>query len=81
MFRTTFVAGLIAVMLGGPAAAQALIPTGPRGPSREQIEKEKREENAAKRAMDDVPDRKATKDPWGNLRPAPAPSNAGKKSH
>jgi hypothetical protein len=80
MFRTIIVTGLIAIMAGGPAAAQA-IPTGPSGPRREQIEKEKREEEAAKRAMGDVPERKASKDPWGNLRQAPTSSNAGKKSH
>ena len=81
MFRIIFVTGLIVVMLGGPAAAQALIPTGPRAPSREEVEKAQREESAAKRAMGDVPERKATKDPWGNVRQAPATSTAGKKSH
>lgn len=89
MFRTIIVTGLIAVLGGGPAAAQRgsgteslsrAIPTGPSGPRREQIEKEKREEEDAKRAMGDVPERKAIKDPWGNLRQAPTTSNARKKS-
>jgi hypothetical protein len=90
MFRTIIVTGLIAVLGGGPAAAQrgggaeslsrAIPYGGPSGPRREQIEKEKREEEDAKRAMGDVPERKAIKDPWGNLRQAPTTSNARKKS-
>jgi hypothetical protein len=80
MFRHSFIIGLILVALAGPAAAQALIPTGPRGPSREQIEKEQREESAARRAMEEVPDRKpASKDPWGNVRSAPQTSISAKK--
>ena len=72
--------GAILVVLAGPALAQSL-PTGPSGPSREQIEKERREEAAARRAMERVPDKQpASKDPWGKVRAAPQPSTA-KKSH
>jgi hypothetical protein len=83
MLRHIIPTWLILVVLAGPAAAQALIPTGPRGPSREQIEKERREESAARRAMEEVPDRRpASKDTWGNVRPAPQqPSGSVKKSH
>lgn len=79
MVRNVIQALVILILFAGPAAAQS-IPMGSRSASPEQIEKEKREESAANRALSKIPDKeKKSKDPWGNVRSAPQAPGTDKK--
>ena len=80
-------AGIIA-LLAGPALAQT--PDAPatngvpfnmqRPPTKEEIEKQQAADRDYNAAMQKIPDKKASSDPWGDVRPtASAPASSKKK--
>ena len=75
MVRKLILAGVILALAAGPAAAQvALSPfnTPQKRLTPEEIEKKKAADAAYKAAMDKIPEKKATNDPWGSVREAPS---------
>ena len=84
MLRRLMLVSAIAVLSAGPAAAQMESPgtqgsgigipvNQQRPPSAEEIEKQKATDKAYDAAIHKIPDKKASTDPWGAIRPtAPA---------
>jgi hypothetical protein len=70
---------VVAAMLIGPAAAQDEKPGVPLNykppPSAEEIQKQKDRDRNYDAALKKIPDKKASRDPWGDIRP-----NASKAS-
>ena len=66
---------LALVLLTGTASAQAInLLRGDGAPkTMDDIQKEREVEEAYKKQMKQIPDQKATNDPWGNVRGAEAP--------
>ena len=84
MLRNLIQAAAILALVTGPAAAQMAL-----SPFKEQEKKLTPDELKAKQqrdkdykaAMDKIPDKKVTRDPWGDIRPAPqntAPQSTAK---
>ncbi len=72
MLRKLIRAGVIVVMLAGPATAQDSfgIPVNPkRPPSGQEIERRKATDRDYDAAMKKIPDKNTSKDPWAVVRP------------
>ena len=74
MLRNLIQAAAILALVTGPAAAQvALSPF--KGQEKkltpDELKAQQQREKDYKAAMDKIPDKKVTVDPWGNIRPAP----------
>ena len=74
MLQRLLPAGAIALLLVSPALAQQQEKTGiplnyKPPPTPEEIEKQKAADKAYDTAVQKIPDKKASSDPWGNIRP------------
>jgi hypothetical protein len=81
MLRNLIQAAAILALATGPAAAQvALSPF--KGQERkltpDELKAQQQRDKDYKAAMDKIPEKKVTVDPWGNIRPAPAPQATAK---
>ncbi len=80
MQRKIIQACVIVTFLTGPAFAQnssLSVPVNPPKPppTQEEIEKQKAADRAYNAAIQKIPDKKSSVDPWGNIRPSsPSPS-------
>jgi hypothetical protein len=62
-------------LVAGPAAAQMALSPFKRDEKRltpDEIAKQKATDSAYRAAMDKIPEKKTTVDPWGNIRSAPS---------
>jgi hypothetical protein len=74
MLQKLIQAAAILALVTGPAAAQmALSPFkhDERKLTPDELKAQQQREKDYKAAMDKIPEKKATKDPWGDIRPAP----------
>ena len=84
MLRKLIGAGVIVIVLTGVAAAQLPMPgislggDNKRKLTPDEIAKQKATESAYRAAMDKIPEKKTTVDPWGNIRSAPSTSAQNK---
>jgi len=81
MLRKLIQAAAILALVTGPAAAQmALSPfkSQERKLTPDELKAKQDRERDYKAAMDKIPDKKTTVDPWGDIRPAPAPQATAK---
>ena len=84
MLRNLIQAAAILAMVTGPAAAQvALSPFKheERKLTPDELKAQQQRDKDYKAAMDKIPDKKVTRDPWGDIRPAPqnaAPQSTAK---
>jgi hypothetical protein len=73
MMRKFVGVGAIVGLLTLPAAAQSnlSVPINPRDvpPTQEQIDRQKATDRAYDAAIQKIPDKKSSTDPWGNIRP------------
>ena len=81
MLRNLIQAAAILALVTGPAAAQvALSPF--KGQEKkltpDELKAQQQREKDYKAAMDKIPEKKVTVDPWGDIRPAPAPQATAK---
>ena len=78
MLRKLIKAAAILALVTGPAAAQgvALSPfkREERKLTPDELKAQQQRDKDYKAAMDKIPEKKVTVDPWGNIRPAPAPA-------
>jgi hypothetical protein len=86
MLRKLIPAAAALVLLTGTAYAQSGFPMPSISlgkdkppPTPEEIERQKAIDNAYKAANKKIPDKKEAADPWGNVRPNPAPQTAKNK--
>jgi len=75
MLRKLMQAGAIVALFTGPAFAQSTdsapagIPLKPEKPqTQKEIEKQKAADRAYDAAINKIPDKKSSSDPWGNIR-------------
>ena len=82
MLRNLIQAAAILALVGGPAAAQgvALSPfkSQEKKLTPDELKEQQQREKDYKAAMDKIPEKKVTVDPWGDVRPAPAPQATAK---
>ena len=81
MLRNLIQAAAILALVTGPAAAQmALSPFKheERKLTPDELKAQQQRDKDYKAAMDKIPEKKVTVDPWGNIRPAPAPQATAK---
>jgi hypothetical protein len=81
MLRNLIQAAAILALVTGPAAAQmALSPFkhDERKLTPDELKAQQQREKDYKAAMDKIPEKKVTVDPWGDIRPAPAPQATAK---
>jgi hypothetical protein len=81
MLRNLIQAAAILALVTGPAAAQvALSPFKheERKLTPDELKAQQQRDKDYKAAMDKIPEKKVTVDPWGDIRPAPAPQAAAK---
>ena len=75
MLRNLIQAAAILALATGPAAAQgvALSPFkhDERKLTPDELKAQQQRDKDYKAAMDKIPEKKATRDPWGDIRPAP----------
>ena len=74
MLRNLFPAAAILALAAGPAAAQvALSPfkSQEKKLTPDELKAKQERDKDYKAAMDKIPDKKVTVDPWGDIRPAP----------
>jgi hypothetical protein len=81
MLRNLIQAAAILALVTGPAAAQmALSPF--KGQEKkltpDELKAQQQRDKDYKAAMDKIPEKKVTIDPWGDIRPAPAPQATAK---
>jgi hypothetical protein len=81
MLRNLIQAAAILALVTGPAAAQmALSPF--KGQEKkltpDELKAQQQRDKDYKAAMDKIPEKKVTVDPWGDIRPAPAPQATAK---
>jgi len=84
MLRKLIPAGAILALLSGPALPQSLnlIPDTKRHLTAEEQQQERDAESRYRETINGIPDKKTSKDPWGNVRSAPAakqPASAAKQ--
>jgi hypothetical protein len=85
MLRKLIGAGVIVIFLTGIAAAQLPMPgislggDNKRKLTPDEIAKQKATDSAYRAALDKIPEKKTTVDPWGNIRSAP--STAAQNKH
>ena len=84
MLRKLIGAGVIVIVLTGVAAAQLPMPgislggDNRRKLTPDEIAKQKATDSAYRAALDKIPEKKVTVDPWGNIRSAPSTSAQNK---
>jgi hypothetical protein len=84
MLRKLIGAGVIVIVLTGVAAAQLPMPgislggDNKRKLTPDEIAKQKATDSAYRAALDKIPEKKTTVDPWGNIRSAPSTSAQNK---
>jgi hypothetical protein len=82
MLRKLIKAAAILALVTGPAAAQgvALSPFkhDEKKLTPDELKAQQEREKDYKAAMDKIPEKKTTRDPWGDIRPAPAPQATAK---
>jgi hypothetical protein len=81
MLRNLIQAAAILALVTGPATAQvALSPFKheERKLTPDELKAQQQRDKDYKAAMDKIPEKKVTVDPWGDIRPAPAPQAAAK---
>ena len=84
MLRKLIQAGAILFLLTGAASAQLPMPSLSLGkdkppPTPEEIERQKAIDNAYNNATKKIPEKKEAADPWGTVRPNPAPQAKNKQ--
>ncbi len=84
MQRKLIHACVIVSLLTGPAFAQnsgLSVPVNPGKPppTPEEIEKQKAADRAYNAAMQKIPDKKSSVDPWGNVRPSSPSASKSKQ--
>jgi hypothetical protein len=89
MLRTFMLAGATVVLFIGSAAAQPAAQTGgspvsipynsEQPPTPEEIEKRKATDRAYNAAMQKIPDKKPSADPWGTIRPTSPTASKNKQ--
>ena len=84
MQRKLIQAWVIVTVLTGPAFAQnssLSVPVNPGKPppTQEEIEKQKAADRAYNAAMQKIPDKKSSVDPWGNVRPSSPSASKNKQ--
>lgn len=82
MQRKLIQACVIAALSTGPAFAQNLsVPVNPGKPppTAEEIEKQKAADRAYNAAIQKIPDKKPSVDPWGNVRPSSPSASKNKQ--
>ena len=80
MRRNIILATTAIVLLAGPAYSQGLnLAPGERHKSPEELERERAIEQDYNAAAAKIPDKPASKDPWGNVRSAPSKPTAAKQ--
>jgi hypothetical protein len=85
MLRKLIQASAIAALLTGPAFAQdkdkAGVPLNYKPPpTADELEKQKAAEEAYDKAVQKIPDKKSSADPWGTIRPTTPTSSAASKT-
>jgi len=80
MLQRLVCAGAIVLLITGAAGAQSnsdaqsplSVPFKPKAPppTQEQIDRQKAADRAYEAAVQKIPDKKSSADPWGNVRPA-----------
>ena len=80
MLQRLVCAGAIVLLIAGAAGAQSnsdaqsplSMPFKPKAPppTQEQIDRQKAADRAYEAAVQKIPDKKSSADPWGNVRPA-----------
>jgi hypothetical protein len=74
MLRKLIPAAAILALVAGPAAAQVALSPFKRDEKKltpDELKAQQEREKNYKAAMDKIPDKKVTVDPWGDIRPAP----------
>jgi len=84
MQRKLIQACVIVTLLTGPAFAQnsslsVPVNTQKPPPTKEEIEKQKAADRAYNAAMQKIPDKKSSVDPWGNVRPSSPSASKSKQ--
>lgn len=80
MFRHIIPALAIVALLTGAASAQSLnLLSTDRSLRPEERQKQDAAERDYREATEKIPDRKASKDPWGNVRPEPSAAAKAKR--
>jgi hypothetical protein len=90
MLRKILLAGGLAALFAGPSFAQPASPSPsqsnigiPLNPQRvltpEEIERQKASDRAYNEAIQKIPDKKPSADPWGNVRPGSATTTKNKQ--
>ena len=84
MQRKLIQAGVIVALLTGAASAQdshLSIPVNPGKPppTQEEIEKQKAADRAYNTAIQKIPEKKSSVDPWGNIRPSSPSASKNKQ--
>jgi len=81
MLRNLIQAAAILALVTGPASAQVALSPFKEQDKRltpDELKAKQDRERDYKAAMDKIPDKKVTVDPWGDIRPAPAPQATAK---
>jgi hypothetical protein len=74
MLRKLIPAAAILALVAGPAAAQVALSPFKQDEKKltpDELKAKQERERDYKAAMDKIPDKKVTVDPWGDVRPAP----------
>ena len=74
MLRKLIPAAAILALVAGPAAAQVALSPFKQDEKKltpDELKAKQDQERDYKAAMDKIPDKKVTVDPWGDVRPAP----------
>jgi hypothetical protein len=75
MLRTLIQAAAILALVTGPAAAQGMAISPFKSQEKkltpDELKEQQQREKDYKAALDNVPEKKVTVDPWGDIRPAP----------
>ncbi len=84
MLRKLIQACVIVTLLTEPAFAQnspLSVPVNPQKPppTKEEIEQQKAADRAYNAAMQKIPDKKSSVDPWGNIRPSSPSASKNKQ--
>jgi hypothetical protein len=82
MLRKLIQAAAILALATGPAAAQGVALSPFKHEERkltpDELKAQQEREKDYKAAIDKIPEKKTTVDPWGDIRPAPAPQATAK---
>ena len=81
MLRKLIPAAAILALVAGPAAAQVALSPFKQDEKKltpDELKAKQERDRDYKAAMDKIPDKKVTVDPWGDIRQAPAPQATAK---